>query len=85
MREQRQRVLTSAYATHPERFVQGPPRPETLPEAVWINPPPNTIRQDAPGVTIVTPADPQPGVIDRPQSIFGERSIAVVNSVESLQ
>ena len=24
---------------HPERFVQGPPRGETLPTAVWINPP----------------------------------------------
>jgi len=35
----RQRVLDSAYAAHPERFVNGPPRVEVLPDAVWINPP----------------------------------------------
>jgi putative transposase len=32
-------VLTSAYAAHPERFVRQPPKPPTLPTAVWINPP----------------------------------------------
>jgi putative transposase len=35
----RQAVLTAAYAAHPERFVQQPPRPLTLPTEVWINPP----------------------------------------------
>lgn len=34
---------------------------------------------------VVTPADPQHGVIDRSQPTFGGRSIPVVNSVESLQ
>ncbi|MFH1921607.1 MAG: hypothetical protein ABIP48_17215, partial [Planctomycetota bacterium] len=34
-----QAVLTAAYATHPERFVQHPPRPLPLPREVWINPP----------------------------------------------
>jgi putative transposase len=29
----------SAYDAHPERFIQGPPRLQKLPEAVYINPP----------------------------------------------
>ena len=65
--------------------MKGLPRPETLPTAVWINPPAKTTRQDAPGTTIVTPDDPQQGVIDGPHAIFGDRPIAIVNSVESLQ
>ena len=36
----RHRTRLAAYAAHPERFVQGPPRPETLPTAAWINRPP---------------------------------------------
>ena len=36
---ERQRVLDAAYATHPERFVNGPPKVPSLPQAVWINPP----------------------------------------------
>lgn len=32
-------VLEAAYADHPERFVRRPPRPGSLPSAVWINPP----------------------------------------------
>ena len=35
----RHQTRLAAYAAHPERFVEGPPRLETLPEAVWINPP----------------------------------------------
>ena len=35
----RQVTLLTAYATHPERFVQGAPVPPELPSAVWINPP----------------------------------------------
>ena len=35
----RQRVLTAAYAAHPERFVRGLPTPPDLPDAVWINKP----------------------------------------------
>jgi putative transposase len=37
--EARADVLRAAYAAHPERFVQRPPKPRPLPEAVWINPP----------------------------------------------
>jgi putative transposase len=36
---QRAVVLDDAYAAHPERFVQGRPRPPRLPDAVYINPP----------------------------------------------
>ncbi|RKI65815.1 IS3 family transposase, partial [Corallococcus sp. AB049A] len=32
-------VLSAAYAAHPERFPRGPPKPQTLPSAVWINNP----------------------------------------------
>ena len=39
VRAQRQRILDSVYAAHPERFVRGRPTPPALPEAVWINPP----------------------------------------------
>ena len=35
----RQAVLDAAHAAHPERFVRPPPRPLTLPDEVWINPP----------------------------------------------
>lgn len=37
--DNRQRVLTTAFQQHPERFVRKPPRHAPLPEAVWINPP----------------------------------------------
>jgi len=36
---QRERILQAAWADHPERFVRGIPKPSSLPEAVWINPP----------------------------------------------
>ena len=35
----RQQTLDAAWAAHPERFVRGRPKPRSLPEAVWINPP----------------------------------------------
>jgi putative transposase len=37
--EHRARVLSAAFAAHPERFVRKPPQPPALPEAAWINPP----------------------------------------------
>jgi putative transposase len=36
---QRALTLAVAYAAHPERFVQGLPKPKTVPQTVWINPP----------------------------------------------
>ena len=82
--EVRHQTRLAAYAAHPERFVQGPPRLETLPTAVWINAPTTSTRQDAPGAAIVTPADPQHGVILGPDLIVEDRPIVLVNSVESL-
>jgi putative transposase len=39
LQAERQRILTAAYQSHPERFVGRPPVPPALPAAVWINPP----------------------------------------------
>ena len=38
----RRQVLATAYAAHPERFVNQAPQPPPLPTAAWINPPPNS-------------------------------------------
>jgi putative transposase len=67
VRAHREVVLAAAYGAHPERFVNGPPRPADLPTAVWINPPvKNPTRQDAPGTTIGLSADPWVGPIHEP-------------------
>jgi putative transposase len=42
LHQARARVLATAYAAHPERFVRRPPAPKPLPTAVWINPPEST-------------------------------------------
>ena len=55
----RHRVRLAAYAAHPERFVNGPPRRKNLPNAVWINPPEETTHQDASGSTQRGPDDPE--------------------------
>lgn len=39
--ECRRRVLELAFEAHPERFVRGLPLPPALPQAAWINPPPD--------------------------------------------
>jgi putative transposase len=80
----RHHTRLAAYAAHPERFVQGPPRRETLPQAVWINAPSNTARQDALQTTIVTPDDPQHGVILGPDVNVEDRPIVLVNSTAAL-
>lgn len=81
----RHHTRLAAYDAHPERFVQGPPRLEVLPHAVWINPPANPTAQDAPGTTIVTPDDPQHGGIRGPQLVISDPSLSTFNSRESLQ
>lgn len=48
--ESRAEVLQVAYAKYPERFVQGCPRPQSLPEAVWINPPTTASAEDKKGL-----------------------------------
>jgi len=57
--ERRHRGRLAAYVAHPERFVNGAPRRESLPSAVWINPPEKTTHQDGSGSTIVDPDDPE--------------------------
>ena len=79
------RTRLVAYVAHPERFVSGPPRPETLPTAVWINPPSKTTRQDAPGPTTGTPDDSQHAVVARPRPPLDRSSLHRVDGVESLQ
>ncbi|MFO0913129.1 MAG: hypothetical protein U0795_09235 [Pirellulales bacterium] len=37
--DHRHQVMQAAYARHPDRFVQGCPRPKQVPPAVWIKPP----------------------------------------------
>ena len=81
----RHRTRVAAYAAHPERFVQGPPRLEILPHAVWINPPAKSTDQDAPGATIVTPDDPQHGGIHGSRVTIEHQSTALSRTVESLQ
>jgi putative transposase len=39
--KQRQQILTLAFDRHPSRFKGKPPRPQSLPEAAWINKPLN--------------------------------------------
>lgn len=42
---ERYAVALAAYHAHPERFVNGPPRPAATPHAVWINPPDRSGKQ----------------------------------------
>jgi putative transposase len=81
----RHQTRLAAYAAHPERFVQGPPRLEVLPHAVWINPPAKSTGQDAPGATIVTPIDPQHGGKHGSHVVRDDQSTALMRTVESLQ
>ena len=83
--EVRHHTRLAAYAAHPERFVQGPPRRETLPTTVWINPPTKSTGQDAPGTTIVTPDDLQHGGIDGSQVVLPHQSTTSIRTAESLQ
>ena len=43
-------VLQHAYATHPERFPRGVPKPPMLPRDVWINKPKTDVIRDTPGI-----------------------------------
>ena len=58
VRDARQRVLSAAYAAHPERLVRKLPQPHLLPHAVWINPQKEeSASQDRAGATISTVDD----------------------------
>jgi hypothetical protein len=83
--EGRHHTRLTAYAAHPERFVQGPPRLETLPHAVWINPPAPSTGPEATGTTIVTPDDPQHEGIARRPLVIGATSTSAIHSLALLQ
>jgi putative transposase len=60
MQTARHQVLMTAYAAHPERFVNKPPHPPVLPQAVWINPPTKeSTAQNGVGTTIAIADDPR--------------------------
>jgi putative transposase len=67
--EDRATVLQGAYAAHPERFVRGCPKSQSLPAAVWINPPTDTNENDrkrlpdthCPGKPEASLTHPRPG------------------------
>jgi putative transposase len=75
----RARVLATAYAAHPERFVGGLPQPPARPTEVWINPPKPlaTDRGEKPDVV----GSPQRHDLDQregtgtPQNSVGDASI----------
>jgi putative transposase len=83
--EVRHRTRLAAYAAHPERFVHGSPRRETLPTAVWINPPLQPTEPVPPGRMFVTPDNGPQGVMSRPGPTLDGPSISLIVGVESLQ
>ena len=50
--EKRHLVLGAAYREHPERFFNGPPKPQDLPTAAWINKPDQNSKIEVPEVAI---------------------------------
>jgi len=77
MRDARHQVLTTAYAAHPERFVNKPPQPPRLPQAVWINPPKDkATAQNGVGTTIAPGAAPRV-VLNRGEIEVESESVAV--------
>ena len=86
--DQRHRARMAAYLAHPERFVNGPPQRESLPAAVWINPPEKTTHQDAPGSTQTDPDDPEVVPVCRTYEPYPRTSpvgLTLVNRTGSLQ
>jgi putative transposase len=82
VRGARQRVLSAAYAAHPERFVRKPPQPPILPHAVWINPPKEeSASQDRAGATISTADDRR---VALKVEVFGIPSESVVVSPHAI-
>jgi len=84
----RHRVRLAAHAAHPERFVNGPPRRESLALAVWINPPEKTTHQDDPGTTQANPDDPEVVPVCRPYRPSPNPSagrLQIVSSAQPLQ
>jgi putative transposase len=73
--DRRHRARVAAYLAHPDRFVNGPPQRESLPPAVWINPPEKTTHQDASGSTIVDPDNPEVVAVCRTYRSFDKLGV----------
>jgi putative transposase len=73
VRAQRHAVLTAAYQVHPERFVGGRPEVASVPEAVWINPPPEAAPSEENQRTTKTVVIVEQGVelVGRPEQSGG--------------
>ena len=71
----RQSTLHLAYAAHPERFVNGAPKPPELPSAVWINPPSkNDANEKKRLPEINCPQKPQEASLTHPRSGYPSAS-----------
>jgi len=81
----RHRVRLAVCAAHPERFVNGPPRRESLPSAVWINPPEKTTLQDAPGSTQPKPDDPEVVPVCRTYEPYRRPTAGQLHQVSSVE
>ena len=78
--ECRSHVLQSFYEKHPERFICGCPKPQSLPAAVWINPPTPSEEvdggEDSALIEIQTPY--------RPMASKTELDISILTSAETV-
>jgi putative transposase len=86
--EARHHTRLVAYAAHPERFVNGPPRREKLATTVWINPPEKTTLEDAPGSIQTDEVDLRVDpvcITYEPHAGISPVGLTPVTSVESLQ
>jgi putative transposase len=92
----RRQVLAAAYAKHPERFVNKPPTPLALPEAVWINPPiaqdqqkglPETIDLQKPDAPSAHPRSgyPLPGCVPAEPGSVSPDNVTIPDSGPNLQ
>jgi len=71
----RGQILQSAYATHPERFVNGIPQPPQLPSAVWINPPSCRVEDNEKRPPEINcPQKPQEASLTHPRSDYPSAS-----------
>ncbi|TWU33235.1 Integrase core domain protein [Novipirellula artificiosorum] len=64
----RTNTLDLAFATNPERFVNGVPRPAKLPTAAWINPPVQLSANEKRPPEIHCPGGPQEASLTHPRS-----------------
>lgn len=71
VRDQRQDVLDAAYAAHPERFVNGPPKAHLPPSEAWINRPALDLVPCSSEEMVISSARPAPTSILEPDAQDG--------------